>query len=95
MNIEDHSALRRYLLAKGHIAASERTQFATLKGGVSNLTVLVSRENGEDWVLKQALAKLCVQVDWFSAPERIQREAGRPARLGEYRPWSRTRIPIC
>ena len=29
----------------------------------------------EDWVLKQALRKLRVQVDWFSAPERIQREA--------------------
>jgi tRNA A-37 threonylcarbamoyl transferase component Bud32 len=31
--------------------------------------------NGERWVVKQALAKLRVQVDWFSSPERIHREA--------------------
>ncbi len=86
MNIEDHSALRRYLLEKGHIAATERTQFATLRGGVSNRTVLVSRENGEDWVLKQALAKLRVQADWFSAPERIQREAAGLRALGNIVP---------
>ena len=86
MNIEDHTALRRYLLEKGHIVASERTRFATLKGGVSNRTVLVSREDGEDWVLKQALAKLRVKVDWFSAPERIQREAAGLRALGEIIP---------
>src|SRR5262249_7051795 len=44
-------------------------------GGVSNRTVLVKRPNGEAWVLKQALAKLRVKVDWFSSPERIRREA--------------------
>jgi 5-methylthioribose kinase len=30
---------------------------------------------GGAWVLKQALAKLRVQVDWFSPPERVHREA--------------------
>jgi aminoglycoside phosphotransferase (APT) family kinase protein len=47
----------------------------TLTGGVSNRTVLVERASGERWVLKQALAKLRVAVDWFSDPERIRREA--------------------
>jgi 5-methylthioribose kinase len=37
--------------------------------------VWVERPSGEAWVLKQALAKLRVPVDWFSSPERIHREA--------------------
>jgi 5-methylthioribose kinase len=41
---------------------------------VSNKTVLVERD-GQAWVLKQALAKLRVPVDWFSDPMRIHREA--------------------
>jgi tRNA A-37 threonylcarbamoyl transferase component Bud32 len=47
----------------------------TLGGGVSNRAVLVERANGDAWVVKQALAKLRVAVDWFSSPERIAREA--------------------
>jgi hypothetical protein len=47
-----------------------------LAGGISNRTVLVDRpEVGEAWVVKQALPKLRVVVDWFSDPERIHREA--------------------
>jgi tRNA A-37 threonylcarbamoyl transferase component Bud32 len=42
---------------------------------VSNRTVLVERTSGEAWVVKQALAKLRVAVDWFSDPRRIGREA--------------------
>ncbi len=46
-----------------------------LAGGISNRTVLVERPTGESWVLKQALEKLRVSVDWFSDPERVHREA--------------------
>jgi 5-methylthioribose kinase len=46
-----------------------------LGGGVSNRTVLVRLTSGEAWVLKQALAKLRVEVDWFSDPQRVHREA--------------------
>ena len=46
-----------------------------LAGGVSNRTVLVELPTGEAWVLKQALEKLRVSVDWFSDPERVHREA--------------------
>jgi aminoglycoside phosphotransferase (APT) family kinase protein len=50
-----------------------------LAGGVSNRTVLVEWPGGESWVLKQALPKLRVEVDWFSDPSRIRIE-GRALR---------------
>lgn len=75
LDIEDPSALLAYLQRTGRIAPSERPRMAVLQGGVSNRTVLVERPSGEAWVIKQALAKLRVPVDWFSSPERIHREA--------------------
>jgi aminoglycoside phosphotransferase (APT) family kinase protein len=75
LNIEDPVALFAYLQRTGRIETGERPRIATLPGGVSNRTVWVERESGEAWVLKQALAKLRVPVDWFSSPERIHREA--------------------
>jgi len=36
--------------------------------------MLVERETGEAWVIKQALPKLRVAVDWFSSPQRIKQE---------------------
>jgi 5-methylthioribose kinase len=42
---------------------------------VSNRVVRVERARGEAWVLKQALSKLRVPVDWFSPPTRVHREA--------------------
>ena len=75
LDIEDAPALLAYLRQTGHIAPGEQPRIAVLQGGVSNRTVWVERESGEAWVLKQALAKLRVPVDWFSSPERIHREA--------------------
>jgi 5-methylthioribose kinase len=75
MNIEHPAELIAYLRAQGHIAPDETPRITLLAGGVSNRTVLVERANGDAWVLKQALAKLRVPVDWFSSPERIHREA--------------------
>ena len=75
LDIEDAPALLGYLRRTGRIAAAEQPRIAVLQGGVSNRTVRVERESGEAWVLKQALAKLRVPVDWFSSPERIYREA--------------------
>jgi aminoglycoside phosphotransferase (APT) family kinase protein len=37
--------------------------------------VRVVKPTGEAWVLKQALSKLRVAVDWYSSPDRIHREA--------------------
>jgi aminoglycoside phosphotransferase (APT) family kinase protein len=64
-----------YLRQTGRIGRDEQAHICNLQGGVSNRTVLVQRASGETWVLKQALAKLRVRVDWFSSPERIYREA--------------------
>ena len=75
LDIEDAPALIEYLRQTGRIAADEQPRITVLQGGVSNRTVAVERASGEAWVLKQALAKLRVQVDWFSSPTRIEREA--------------------
>jgi 5-methylthioribose kinase len=75
LDIEQPGALVTWLQANGRIAREEQPAVTVLAGGVSNRTVLVERESGEAWVVKQALAKLRVAVDWFSSPERIHREA--------------------
>jgi len=75
LDIEDAGALTEYLRRTGGIGADERPAVRVLAGGVSNRTVLVRRGNGEAWVIKQALAKLRVGLDWFSDPGRIHREA--------------------
>lgn len=75
VDIEDPDALLAYLKQTGRIGLNEQPRISNLQGGVSNRTVIVQRTSGEAWVLKQALAKLRVRVDWFSSPERIRREA--------------------
>src|SRR5207247_1095754 len=75
MNIETPDELLSYLRTAQRIGPAERPGISGLKGGVSNRTVLVERENGEAWVIKQALEKLRVGVDWFSDPARSHREA--------------------
>jgi fructosamine-3-kinase len=75
LDIENAPALLAYLQRTGRIASGEQPRIVILQGGVSNRTVWVERESGEAWVLKQALAKLRVPVDWFSSPERIHGEA--------------------
>ena len=75
LNIETPRALSAYLRAQGLLNPGEEVEQKVLTGGVSNRTVLLKRENGESWVVKQALEKLRVKVDWYSSPERIHREA--------------------
>ncbi len=75
MDIEQTQELETYLRNTGRITPTEPVHIKVLVGGVSNQTVLVERPGGENWVLKQALAKLRVKVDWFSDPQRIQNEA--------------------
>lgn len=75
LNIENHAELVAYLRQRRYLDPAETPVCRTLAGGVSNRTVLVRRSDGAGWVLKQALAKLRVAVDWFSDPRRIHREA--------------------
>lgn len=74
LDIEQPAALSAYLRRTGRIGPGESPAVRVLPGGVSNRTVLVARPTGDAWVIKQALPKLRVAVDWFSPPERIHRE---------------------
>lgn len=86
LDIEQPQMLIAYLREMGYIQANETPQTTLLTGGVSNRTVLVTRESGEGWVVKQALEKLRVAVDWFSSPERVHREAAGLRELGPLLP---------
>jgi len=86
LDIERPGALVAYLRATGRIEPDEKLAVRVLAGGVSNRTVLVRRPGGGAWVVKQALAKLRVQVDWFSDPARIHREAAGLRWLAELAP---------
>jgi 5-methylthioribose kinase len=85
VDIEQPASLMSYLREGGRIGADERPRITVLHGGVSNKTVLVERAR-EAWVLKQALAKLRVPVDWFGDPMRIHREASALRRLQQLAP---------
>ncbi len=74
-DIENFDALRNYLIVRGRLRTGEKISLEKLAGGVSNRTVRLSWPDGHGWVLKQALEKLRVNVDWFSSPERIGVEA--------------------
>jgi aminoglycoside phosphotransferase (APT) family kinase protein len=86
LDIEQPEALLAYLRAQGYIASEEQPRLQRLSGGVSNRTVLVERPSGEQWVIKQALDKLRVAVDWYSSPERIHSEAAGLRWLQELAP---------
>jgi aminoglycoside phosphotransferase (APT) family kinase protein len=75
VDIENAADLLRYLRESKRIGKNEAPTFRTLRGGVSNKTVLLQHPDGTSWVLKQALPKLRVQSDWFSDPVRIRVEA--------------------
>jgi 5-methylthioribose kinase len=75
VDIENASDLLKYLRETGRVQPDEFPIFRTLRGGVSNKTVLVQQADGARWVLKQALPKLRVQADWYSDPARIRVEA--------------------
>jgi len=76
LDIERPESLLEYLRTRGRIGPREEPRLQRLPGGVSSRAVLVEREAPADsWVLKQALPKLRVAVDWFSSPERMRREA--------------------
>jgi len=75
LDIENHRQLKQYLADTGRADATEIISVQNLVGGVSNRTVLLHFRAGHGWVVKQALEKLRVAVDWFSDPQRIHREA--------------------
>lgn len=75
MDVEQPGDLIPYLRSSPYLGNDEIVSVEIMSGGVSNRTVLVRRSSGQNWVIKQALSKLRVVVDWFSSPERVHREA--------------------
>jgi aminoglycoside phosphotransferase (APT) family kinase protein len=75
LDIENHEELNKYLADFRHLGNAKVLSMQNLPGGVSNRAVLVHLNDGRGWVVKQALEKLRVAVDWFSDPARIHREA--------------------
>jgi 5-methylthioribose kinase len=74
LDVEDPAQLVAWLRKSERIATDETPDVTILTGGVSSRTVLLRSANRE-WVLKQALAKLRVPVDWYSDATRVHREA--------------------
>lgn len=93
MDIERPDDLFGYLRKTGRLGSDEMPTMTVLEGGVSNRTVLLERVGGDNWVLKQALRKLRVAVDWFSNPERIHREAEGMRYLSRFAPQGAT-VPL-
>jgi len=77
----DHTNAGPYLSARGYDGASLRV--TPLGGGVSNTVLLVEGEETR-LVLKQSLAKLRVEMDWFSERERIFRECAALREIGPF-----------
>jgi aminoglycoside phosphotransferase (APT) family kinase protein len=73
LDIENPDALVAYLHAQRIV--EDRPKVRVLQGGVSNKTVLVNSTSRPPFVVKQALHKLRVAVDWYSDPGRIHTEA--------------------
>ena len=75
IDIEQPEELVSFLRARGIVASHEQPVLRTLKGGVSNRTVLVECPQRAGFVVKQALSRLRVAVEWYADPQRIHREA--------------------
>jgi aminoglycoside phosphotransferase (APT) family kinase protein len=86
LDIERPGVLADYLRERGLIGGRETPTVRVLAGGVSNRTVLVERWDGGAWVVKQALARLRVQAEWWCSPARIHREAAGLRTLNELLP---------
>jgi aminoglycoside phosphotransferase (APT) family kinase protein len=86
VDIENFQSLTTYLQMRGDLADGATIEARLLTGGVSNRTVWVRLTDGRTWVLKQALGKLRVAVDWYSDPERIHREAAGMRALAKLTP---------
>jgi 5-methylthioribose kinase len=77
MRLVDETNAEAYLRETARIDPSERVVVRELAGGVSNMVLLVERPQrpGDEFVLKQARARLRTSQPWFSSIERIWREA--------------------
>jgi 5-methylthioribose kinase len=89
LDIEQAEDLIAWLRRSGRLDPDETPEVTVLSGGVSSRAVLL-RSNRREWVLKQALPKLRVPVEWFSDPMRVHREASALRWLRELAPAGST-----
>lgn len=94
VDIEDTQSLLGYLRSDGRIGQNEQCDVRKLSLGVSNKTLLFTRENGVEWVIKQSLSKLRVKQDWYSAPQRIKIEYEGLKWLAKVLPPEAVPVPI-
>lgn len=85
MNIENKIELLNYLHVKHGIDTMDSDQFAILRGGVSNRTILYEGKK-QSMVIKQALRKLRTKSSWYSDPERLKVEANALDWLNSFLP---------
>jgi 5-methylthioribose kinase len=86
IDIEQPEELLAFLRARGILAPDEHPVLRALKGGVSNRAILVKCAGHEAFVVKQALSRLRVAVEWCADPRRIHREARALEHLGRLCP---------
>src|ERR1700739_3416658 len=72
---ENPGGLIGYLRGCGLLSPNEAPTVEELRGGVSSRIILVRRKEAPSLVVKQALAKLRVAVEWYCEPQRILRES--------------------
>ena len=89
IDIEKTEELSTYLEKYQNLASEDLKNIRPLSGGVSNRTMMVEHRDGRSWVIKQALEKLRVQVDWFCDPIRIRRESEAIRFLNAHVPQAR------
>lgn len=70
---QDLDSVRDLLLEWGVIQKDSRPKLTILGGGISNLIVKVETPDGM-WVVKQPLAKLRVNQEWYADKNRILKE---------------------
>jgi len=69
IDASDQHILKNYIVDHGLASSPEKLEIEYLGGGVSNIVARIRSDQGV-FVLKQALAKLKVKVEWLSDVER-------------------------
>ncbi len=74
VDIENIESLVPYLRDRNVLDPHGNCSIQILRGGVSNKAVILSRDQGEDIVIKQGLHKLRVDKTWYCDPKRLKVE---------------------
>ncbi len=87
----DAGSVVGYLVGRGVLGEESAAEVESLGGGVSNV-VLAVRDAERDVVVKQALAKLRVEEEWYAPEGRAMVEAAALELVGELTPGAVPRL---